>query len=55
MLHPKSPTASPERQAEILRAVALERLSLRAAARVFGVGRGTLALWLKKKPPSCRL
>jgi transposase-like protein len=54
VLHPKSPTASPQRQAEILRAVALERLSLRAAARVFAVGRQTLANWLKKKPKSCR-
>ena len=54
VLRPKSRTASPERQAEILRAVALERLSLRAAARVFAVGRHTLAGWLKKKPKSCR-
>jgi transposase-like protein len=55
VLFPISRTAPPERQAEILRAAALERLSLRAAARVFAVGRGTLALWMEKKPKSCRL
>ena len=54
VLSPQSRSAPPERQREILRAVALERLSLRAAARVFGVGRQTLAGWLKKKPALCR-
>ena len=54
VLSPKSRTAPPARQAEILRAVALERLSLRAAARVFAVGRQTLANWLKKKPTLSR-
>ena len=55
VLAPKSRATPPERQGEILRAVATERLSLRAAARVFGVGRQTLADWLKKKPKLCRL
>ena len=54
VLAPKSRTASPARQAEILRSVAAERLSLRAAARVFAVGRQTLSDWFKKKPRSCR-
>jgi transposase-like protein len=48
VLQPRSRTTAPERQAEIPRAAALERLSLRAAARVFAVGRQTLAGWLKK-------
>ena len=55
MLAPKSRTASPERQAEILRAVEVERLSLRAVERVFRVARKTVADWLKKKPLACRL
>ena len=55
VLTPKSRQASPERQKEVLRAVATERLSLRAAARVFGVGRNTLTGWLKKKPKLSRL
>jgi transposase-like protein len=54
VLRPKSRQASEERQAEILRAVALERLSLRGAARVFHVGRQTLVGWLKKKPRPSR-
>ena len=54
VLRPKSPTASPERQAEILRAVEVERLSLRAAERIFHVARHTVAGWLKKKPRACR-
>ena len=54
VLHPRSRSTPPERQDEILRAVALERLSLRAGARVFGVGRQTLAGWLKKKPKLSR-
>ena len=54
VLQPKSRTASPERQAEVLRAVASERLSLRAAARVFGLGRNTITGWLEKKTKVCR-
>ena len=54
VLAPKSRQASPTRQEEVLRAVAVERLSLRAAARVFGVGRNPLTGWLKKKPKACR-
>ena len=54
VLHPKSRQAAPERQSEVLRAVATERLSLRAAARVFGVGRNTITGWLKKKPRASR-
>ena len=54
VLHPKSRQATTERQDEVLRAVATERLSLRAAARVFGVGRNTITGWLKKKPRACR-
>lgn len=50
VLSPPSRTTPPERQREILRAVALERLSLRAATRVFGVGRQTRA-GAQKKPP----
>ena len=53
VLPPKSRQAAPERQAEVLRSVATERLSLRAAARVFGVGRNTITDWLKKKPKPC--
>ena len=47
------PTSAP-RQQEILRAVATERLSLRAAERVFGVARQTIAKWLQKKPKLSR-
>lgn len=54
VLHPKSRQVAPERQAEVLRAVATERLSLRAAARVFGMGRNTLSGWLEKKPKLSR-
>ena len=55
VLAAKSRAASPARQAEILRAVECERLSLRAVERVFRVSRKTVAGWLKKKPPVCRL
>src|SRR3978361_2087544 len=51
VLAPKSRETAPERKEEGLRAVATERLSLRAAQRVFGVARGTISKWLKKKPP----
>ena len=54
VLHPQSRQTAPERKNEVLRAVATERLSLRAAQRVFGVARGTIALWLQKKPKLCR-
>lgn len=50
VLAPKRQPASAQRQQEILRAVANERLSLRAAERVFGVARQTIAKWLEKKP-----
>ena len=49
VLAPKSRETAPERKAEVLRAVATERLSLRAAQRVFGVARGTISRWLEKK------
>ena len=51
----KSPAIGAERKAMTLRAVELERLSLRAAERVFGVARQTIARWLEKKPKICRL
>ena len=54
VLAPKRQPASPQRQQEVLRAVATERLSLRAAERVFGVARQTIARWLEKKPEICR-
>ena len=54
VLMPKRQAASPQRQAEVLRAVATERLSLRAAERVFGVTRQTIARWLQKKPKLSR-
>ena len=55
VLAPKSRETAPERKAEVLRAVATERLSLRAAQRVFGVARGTISKWLeKKRKPSRR-
>ena len=54
VLSPKSSETAPERKAEVLRAVETERLSLRAAQRVFGVARGTISLWLQKKPKPCR-
>ena len=38
----------------VLRAVEVERLSLRAAERVFGVARQTIAKWLEKKPKLSR-
>ena len=50
----KSPAIDPERKALILRAVEVERLGLRAAERVFGVARQTVARWLEKKPKPCR-
>ena len=54
VLRPKTQPATAERKAEVLRAVTTERLSLRAAERVFGVARQTVAKWLKKKPRACR-
>ena len=54
MLAAKSPAIDPERKALILRAVEVERLGLRAAERVFGVARQTVAKWLEKKPKICR-
>ena len=54
VLAPKRRAATPERQAEILRAVESERLSLRAVERVFRVARKTVVRWMKKKPPACR-
>ena len=54
VLRPHSRETTPERRAEVLRAVATERLSLRAAQRVFGVDRHTISRWLQKKPPACR-
>ena len=50
----KSPAIDPERKALILRAVEVERLGLRAAERVFGVARQTIAKWLEKKPRASR-
>ena len=54
VLAAKGPAIDPERRATILRAVEVERLSLRAAERVFGVARQTIAKWLEKKPQTCR-
>ena len=54
MLAPKRPPASAARQQEILRAVATERLSLRAAERAFGVTRQIIAKWREKKLNLCR-
>ena len=54
VLHPKSRETAPERKNEVLRAVATERLSLRAAERVFGVARHTISRWLEKKPKRSR-
>ena len=54
VLAPKSRCATPERQAEILRAVEVEHLSLRAAECVFRVARKTVIGWLEKKPRACR-
>ena len=54
MLQAKSSAIDPERRALILRAVEVERLSLRAAERVFGVARQTVAKWLEKKPQVSR-
>ena len=54
VLAPKRPPASAQRQQEILRAVGIEPLSLRAAERVFGVARQTIAKWLEKKPELSR-
>ncbi len=52
VLAPKTRPATAERQEEILRAVATERLSLRAAERVFGVARQTVAKWLERSRSS---
>ena len=54
MLRPKSRETDPKRKEEVLRAVATERLSLRAAQRVFGGARATISKWLEKKPPRSR-
>ena len=54
MLVAKSPATDPARKALILRAVEVERLGLRAAERVFGVARQTIARWLEKKPKPSR-
>ncbi len=54
VLAPKRQPASTQRQEEILRAVGTERLGLRAAERVFGVTRQTIAKWLQKKPKRFR-
>ena len=50
----RSRAADPALKALVLRAVETERLSLRAAERLFGVARKTIAKWLKKKPKACR-
>ncbi len=54
MLVAKSAATDPARKELVLRAVEVERLSLRAAERVFGVARQTIAKWLEKKPKNCR-
>lgn len=54
MLTAKNPAVAEERKAMILRAVEVERLSLRATERVFGVARQTVAKWLEKKPKVSR-
>ena len=54
VLRPKTHPATAERKAEVLRTVATERLSLRAAEHVFGVARQTVAKWLEKKPRASR-
>ena len=50
VLQAKNTATDPDRKAMILRAVEVERLSLRAAERVFGTARQTIAKWLEKKP-----
>ena len=54
VLAPKSRETAPERKAEVLRAVVSERLSLRAAKRVFGGARVNISKWLEKSgsPPA---
>ena len=54
VLQAKHTAIDPERKAMILRAVEVERLSLRAAERVFGTTRQTIAKWLEKKPRASR-
>ena len=54
VMHPKDRPAAPEPQREVLRAVAIERLSLRAAARVFGGERNTITDWRRRKRAACR-
>ena len=49
MLAAKGTAIDPERKALILRAVEVARLGRRAAERVFGVARQTVAKWLGKK------
>ena len=50
----RSSETAPGRKAEVLRAVATERLSLRAGQRVFGVDRHTISRGLQKKLKACR-
>lgn len=45
-----SAATDPARKQLVLRAVEVERLSLRAAEWVFGVARQTIAKWLEKRP-----
>ena len=54
VLAPKRQATDPARKTLVLQAVTTERLSLRAAERLFGVARQTIARWLKKKPKACR-
>jgi transposase-like protein len=54
VLAAKSRETEAARKALILQAVETERLSLRAAERLFGVTRQTVAKWLKKRPKGCR-
>ena len=53
VLAPKRQASDPARKALVLQAVTTERLSLRAAERLFGVARQTIAKWLQKKPRVC--
>ena len=54
VLTPKRQATDPARKALVRQAVTTERLSLRAAERLFGVARQTIARWLQKKPKACR-
>jgi transposase-like protein len=51
--NPTSRAYTPERREEILRAYQ-ERSSLRGLERTFGVHRGTVIGWIKKKPSNSR-